>query len=141
MVVAAALDPTTLYDRIYRQIGRVMDTSLFFIALVSRNGSTIEVPYLREDGELIQVGPIPFGNSITSLMIERGTSLFFQTDADYQLYAEANNLPQIELGDTSKAASASQIFVPLNTGSRTIGALSVQSRRDCHASTSQSLPR
>lgn len=129
-VVAAAIDPTTLYNRIYHQIGRVMDTSLFFIALVSRDRSTIEVPYLREDGELISVGAVPFGNSVTSLVIERGTALLFQTDADYQLFAEANNLPQIELGDTSKTTSASQIFVPLNTGSRTIGAVSVQSRRD-----------
>jgi len=51
--VSSTLDLQTLYETIYQQIGRVMDTSQFFIGLHRPERGTIELPYLREQGALL----------------------------------------------------------------------------------------
>jgi diguanylate cyclase (GGDEF)-like protein len=127
-VVSATLDLRTLYDTIYQQIGRVTDTTVFYLALHQPYRNIIELPYFREEGKLFLDQALPYGNSTTSLVIERGRPLLFHTLSAYQRYAERNGLPEILVGDPAKEPSQSQIFVPLNTGSRTIGALSVQSK-------------
>jgi len=126
--VSATLDLRTLYDTIYQQIGRVTDTTVFYLALHQPYRNIIELPYFREEGRLFLDQAFPYGNSTTSLVIGQGRPLLFHTLSAYQRYAERNGLPEILVGDTAKEPSQSQIFVPLNTGSRTIGALSVQSK-------------
>lgn len=125
-VVSATLDLRALYDTIYDQIGRVMDTSQFLIALHRGGSSTIEVPYLQEEGKLILNQSFPYGGNTTSVIIDSGRSLLFHDTEDYKRFENANNLTEVIVGD---ASSESGIFVPLNTGSRTIGALSVQTLR------------
>ena len=51
-VVSASLDLRTLYDTIYHQIGRVMDTSEFFIALYRPDRPVLEIPYHPELGTI-----------------------------------------------------------------------------------------
>lgn len=125
-VLSSTLDLHTLYDTIYQQIGRVMDTSQFYIALHDSVRNIIDVPYHREDDRLVEQVQMPYGGSVTYLVIERGLPLLFHTEEDYSRFAAANDVPQQHIG---QARSEAKIFVPLNTGSRTIGALSVQSRR------------
>jgi len=123
-VVSGTLDLRTLYDTIYEQVGRVMDTSQFFIAL--RRRSTLEIPYLREAGNLSLDHVLPDDNSVTMRIIESGIPLLFHTPEEFARFARQNGLPEIIVGEDD---SESGIFVPLNTGSRTIGALTVQSQR------------
>lgn len=126
-VLSATLDLHELYETIYQQIGRVMDNSQFFIALSPPGASTVlEIPYHREQGTLMTHQELPFGRNVTCLVIQGGIELLFDTDAEYQLYARQNGLPELTLGDVESEA---KIWVPLNTGNRTIGALSVQSTR------------
>ena len=115
-----------LYDTIYSQASRVMDTSLFFIALRNSELGTIHLPYFREHGALKQDQELPSDATVTTLVIDAGTSLLFHNDREYQQYARAHGLPEVFVGESDSEAL---IFVPLNTGSRTIGALSVQSPR------------
>ncbi|HEX8917052.1 MAG TPA: diguanylate cyclase, partial [Chloroflexota bacterium] len=122
-VVSATLDLRTLYDTIYQQVGRVMDTTRFFIALHRPDHNMIQLPYHREDGELGIDAEIPYGKSVTTSVIEQGIALLFRNSDDYSTFAHKNQLPEITIGDEG---SQSMIFVPLNTGSRTIGAMSVQ---------------
>ncbi|MDQ2741042.1 MAG: GAF domain-containing protein, partial [Chloroflexota bacterium] len=124
--VSSTLDLQTLYETIYQQIGRVMDTSQFFIGLHRPERGTIELPYLREQGALLVDQELPGGSSVTGLVIERGVALHFNSLEEYQLFGMMNGLKDIALGATDPEA---MIFVPLSTGSRTIGALSVQSMR------------
>lgn len=124
--VSSTLDPRELYDTIYEQIGWVMDTTQFFIALRRPDSPIIDLPYLREAGALFLDEEIRFGGNVTSLVIERGTALHFHTDAEYRAYAEANGLPELTVGNDESEA---KIFVALHTGRRTIGALTVQSPR------------
>ncbi len=124
--VSSTLDLQTLYETIYQQIGRVMDTSQFFIGLHRPERGTIELPYLREQGALLVDQELPGGSSVTGLVIERGVALHFNSLEEYQLFGMMNGLKDIVLGTEDPEA---MIFVPLSTGSRAIGALSVQSMR------------
>jgi len=126
-VVSATLDLNILYDTIYQQIGRVMDSSQFFIALHRADRTELEIPYIREDGRLSLDQSLPYGGNITSLVIETGTPLLFHTDDDYERFAAQHGLETGYLGGSD--TSAAKIYVPLNTGSRTIGTLTVQSTR------------
>ncbi len=125
-VVSSTLDLQTLYDTIYSQVSRVMDTSLFFIALRKSERDVLQLPYMRDHGHLKLNQVLPRGATVTTLVIDVGKPLLFYNDSEYQNYARSNALPEVFVGDTESEAL---IFVPLNTGSRTIGALSVQSPR------------
>jgi diguanylate cyclase (GGDEF)-like protein len=133
--VASTLDLGTLYDTIYEEIGRLMDTRIFFVALHRPTTDTIEVPYMREQRKLLPHQELPFGGSVTSLVIERGTPVLFNTLAEYQHFGRANGLQDVTIGEDIPEA---MIFVPLHTGNDTIGALSVQSCRP-HAYTHDDL--
>lgn len=124
--VSATLDLRALYDTIYEQIGRVMDATQFFITLRRPESNVMDMPYLREDGVLSLNLEIPYGGNVTSLMVEQGSALLFDDDGAHRQYAEAHGLPQRTVGNDYSEA---KIFLPLHTGSRTIGALSVQSTR------------
>lgn len=124
--VSSTLDLRALYDTIYEQISRVMDATQFFIALRRPESDVMDMPYLREDGALFLNHEIPFGGNVTSLMVQQGSTLLFEDDNAYRHYAEANGLPKRTVGNDHSEA---KIFLPLHTGSRTIGALSVQSIR------------
>src|ERR1700730_18158839 len=51
--VASTLDLGTLYDTIFEQVSRVMDTRIFFLALHRSARGTVELAYHREAGELL----------------------------------------------------------------------------------------
>ncbi len=138
-VLSSTLDLGNVYEEIYQQVGRVTGTTVFFIAL-NRPDGTIYLPYFREMGELYLDFEVPAGPSVTRLAMERGMSQRFGTDAEYQTYCRNNGLPAIEIGDceTVQGQSEAMLYVPLNTGSRSIGVLSVQSVRQ-HAYTEEDL--
>lgn len=125
-VVSSTLDLNTLYDTIYQQVGRVMDTEHFFIALYRPERNVLDVPYLREEGVLFVDQVIPWGNSVTSLVIQRGTPVLFDSDEEYTAYADEHGLQPGFVGDKE---TESKVWVPLNTGERTIGAMTAQSTR------------
>lgn len=127
-VLSSTLDMGVLYETICQQVGRVTGTSVFFIAL-RRQDDTISLPYFREMGDLYLDVEVPSGPSVTRLVLERGTPLLFCSDSEYQDFGRENGVPVIEIGDREKLPEISQsmVYVPLSTGSRTIGVLSVQS--------------
>ncbi len=128
-VMSATLDLRTLYESMYQQISRIMDTSMFFIALTGVDGDLVTIPYVREFGALSLDVEAPASQSVTNLVFEQGKPLLFHTDKQYEEFALTHGLPVIALGDESQGEGEGKIYVPLNTGSRTIGTLSVQSTR------------
>ena len=124
--LASTLDLRALYETIYQQVSRVMDTTLFFIALHRPEDATMNLTYLRERGKLFTEQQVPFGNSVTGVVIERGLPVRFNHLQEYVDYGTANGTLDNSVGEHDPEA---MIFVPLNTGNRTIGALSVQSLR------------
>ncbi len=128
-VLSSTLDLRALYDTIYQQISRVMDASMFSLSLVRRDGQATYLPYLQEFGQLSLDVPGPSGMSVTRFVIDNGLTLYFHNQAEYERFAEENDLPIITLGDVNLEGCEAIIFAPLSTGSRTIGALSVESPR------------
>src|SRR5947209_10353008 len=124
--VSSTLDLGHLYDVIYHQVGRVMDTSQFFIALHQPGANVIQVPYLQEERKLILDEEFPYGDNTTSVIIDTGDPLLYGTAEEYSAFERDHSLTSYLVGERD---SESGIFVPLNTGSRTIGAISVQSER------------
>jgi diguanylate cyclase (GGDEF)-like protein len=125
-VLSSTLDLATLYRTIYEQVSRVMDTSICFIALHDVARNMIEWPFAVESGKVIEDAPTTFGGSVTSWVIERGEPVRFDALDEYIEFGRENGLGDLSFGEEDPE---SMIFVPLNTGSRAIGALSVQSQR------------
>ncbi|MGH2441718.1 MAG: putative bifunctional diguanylate cyclase/phosphodiesterase [Chloroflexota bacterium] len=126
-MVSSTLDLRKLYETIYQQIGRVMDVTHFLIALKVPGSSALELPYHRQDGALFVNQKVPQGRSVTALVLERGLTLLFHTHAEYERYAQQSGVHQITLGPHQSKA---KVWVPLNSGHRTIGVLTVQSPHD-----------
>lgn len=124
-VVTSALDLGGLYETIYQQVSRVMDTTQFFIALRSANPNVMEFPYNRETGKLFLDQTVQYEHSVTTYVVEKGAPLHFNTSREYEDFARSHGMPELVIGEEEN--SESMIFMPLNTGSRTIGAISVQS--------------
>src|SRR5438309_3369229 len=78
-VVSATLDLHTLYDTIYQQVSRVMATTSFFIALRRSQRDIMAIPYFREADKLDLDDEVPYEDSVTTLVIERGVALLFHT--------------------------------------------------------------
>jgi diguanylate cyclase (GGDEF)-like protein len=123
-VVSSTLDLHTLYRTIYQQISRVMDATQFYIGLHHPETKSIFLPLVYEAGIVFCDLDVPFGNNLTSHVIEHGVPLLFNTDAEYMEFVRRNGLPEMTLG---QAGSEAKLWVPLATPSRIIGALSVQS--------------
>jgi GAF domain-containing protein len=73
----------------------------------------------------------PYGDNTTSAIIDVGVPLLYGTGDEYSEFERSHGLTSYLVGERD---SESGIFVPRNTGSRTIGAMSVQSERS-HAYT------
>ncbi|MGI8825608.1 MAG: diguanylate cyclase [Chloroflexota bacterium] len=127
-VVSSTLNLRTLYDTIYEQVGRVMDTTQFFIALHRPERNAIDIAYQQEGGVVYVDQEVEFGTGMTTVVIEHGMSVLFRTEDEFDEFLQTHGLPAPLVGDRD---SASGIFVPLNTGNRTIGAMTVQSERQC----------
>ena len=125
----AKLDLRSLYDTIYEQVSRVMDATLFFIALHEPDKTTLNIPYMREDGELLENQQGDYANSMARLVIEDGRPIIFNSEEEYERFVRERGMAPVDIGDESKDVTLSLLFVPLNTGDRTTGVLSVQSRR------------
>jgi len=128
--LTSRLDLHDVYDSVYERISRIMDTGMFFLAFRLPEADRAHIAYLREFGVLsLDVTPPP-GRSVTTHVFGLGQPLLFHSADQYERYALSHGLPVIVLGDESKGGSQSMIFAPLNTGTETIGTLSVQSTHD-----------
>jgi diguanylate cyclase (GGDEF)-like protein len=119
-----------VYDTVYERISRIMDTSMFFLAFRLPNENQAYIAYLREFGKLSLDVTTPPGRSVTTHVMKLGQPLLFHSSEQYDRYAVSHGLPVIVLGDASNGDGNSMIFAPLNTGTETIGTLSVQSPRE-----------
>lgn len=122
--MSATLDLRALCETIDREIGRVMDATLFSIAILEANGTTLWLPYVREEGRVFRDARLPYGDNVTSVVIREGQPLRFHTHREYRQFAERHGLPVLNVGEDQGEAV---LFVPLHTGDRCLGVLSVES--------------
>jgi GAF domain-containing protein/CheY-like chemotaxis protein len=115
--LASQLDLDPLIQLVGEQLRRTFDADITYVALHDAATNTIEFPYYDEFGSATGQTPIPFGQGLTSRIIDTCETLLLNREADW------DRLGTRGVGTLSK----SYLGVPILLGDRSIGAISVQS--------------
>ncbi len=116
----SAHDLPGLYAAIHRELGKVLETANFFIALCDDERTHLQFVYhVDKHAEFDPGGGRPFSRGISEYVIERGQPLYF-TRADLEQLLAAGALTAFG------RIPAVLLAAPLNIGERTIGVLLVQ---------------
>ena len=118
-------DLSELFASIRKNLGTIVNTENFYIALYNDEDYTISLPYFVDGSGAYPEPPtaVPPGRSFTAYVIRSGKPLFI-TDEEAQ---ELINKGEIEIMGTR---SKIWLGVPLKIGNEVIGALVVQSYTD-----------
>lgn len=114
-----------LFEAIHQQVIQVMGTVNFLIALYDEAASTIEIPYMEEDGKIVSVPPFPLGEGLTSIIIRSRQPLLLVEDTVNRSRA----LGAIITGDRP---ALSWLGVPMILGDNIIGAIVIQDLENEH---------
>jgi diguanylate cyclase (GGDEF)-like protein len=120
-VLSSEFDIATLFRKFHGQIARVMDATTFLGALLSEDGTRLELRYAAElDQSTTETIVIP-PTSLSSVVVRTGKAMINRQPEDWDQY------PTIDILDGPPPASA--LFVPIKLGDRVLGVISVQSHR------------
>lgn len=122
--VAADLEETMKV--IQRELGRLMDTKNFFVALYDKETDRIKLPYFDDEND--DIAEFPAGRTLTGLVIKKGESILI----DHAKYKKLE-----EEGKVERVGFDSEIWlgVPLKIKGEVTGAFVVQSYKDPNAYT------
>ena len=114
-----------LFEVIHHELGKVMDTTNFYIALYDKSTEMIVSPYYRDEKNL-NFKIFPADKNLTAMVIKKASPLLISQRALKQMIAngkveEIAEQPKVWLG------------VPLLAKNKVIGAIVVQSYHDKHA--------
>lgn len=120
-VLSSEFDIATLFRKFHGQIARVMDATTFLGALLSEDGSRLELRYAAEldqsTTEMIVIPP----TSLSSVVVRTGKAVINRHPEDWDQH------PTIDILEGPAPCSA--LFVPIKLGERVLGVFSVQSHR------------
>ena len=112
---------TELYEKIWENLGRIVDTTNCFLALYNEDTNMLTMPFLRD--EFDSFSEFPAGKTLTGYVVSTGKSQLIDAERERQLTEEGHIEP---VG----APCVSWLGVPLKTDNRIIGVFAVQSYRD-----------
>jgi PAS domain S-box-containing protein len=112
-----------LLQIVHQQLGTLMDTTNFYVALYDEKTGTYSLPYCVDEYEEKEVTPQQLRKSLTDYVRRTGLPLL----ADAKLHQELIEKGEVELVDTP---SASWLGVPLKTAQGIIGVVAIQSYSD-----------
>jgi PAS domain S-box-containing protein len=119
------LNLNTLSNFIRKELGKLINTENFFIALYNEKTEMITTPYMVDSHELLTV--FPKGETLTGYVIENKKSLLTRE----VIFKDPNKKVVVGLGPESKC----WLGVPLLIKNKAIGAIVVQSYTDENAYT------
>jgi len=112
-----------LYPIIHKELGNIIDTTNFYIALVDENKDELYFPYyIDEKDENIPIVEFSTANTLTTYIIKTGKSLL---NSNKQYKDMVNQGILTPMG--SSTDESIWLGVPLKIGDRAIGAMAVQS--------------
>ncbi|HEX6953193.1 MAG TPA: GAF domain-containing protein [Gaiellaceae bacterium] len=115
--IAGELEPQAIYDAVGDRIQEVFDAQSVFISTLDQSTGLVSFPYIIERGERLAAEPGP-PLGVSKHVLETGESLLF-TDVE----AQSEQYESLILaGEWPK----SSVFVPLVTGGRPTGVISLQ---------------
>jgi len=116
---AATLNLHELFDTIYTEVGKVMTTDIFFVALYDRDEREVNLAFIFEDGQAVDPVRFALNDGPTSRVIRTNTPLF--------LNIGTKEIPgALHFGNTEKNAQ-SLLMAPIALKDQVLGVLSVQS--------------
>ncbi len=115
-------------ESIYEYTSRLMDTTIFHIAIYDGELDNLHIPYATLNGERIEVESRNLGNGLSDYIIRNKTPLLFKENVIENIKAlEVDVIPMGEGKDP-----LSWLGVPLIIGDQGIGMISVQSVTTSH---------
>ncbi len=117
--ISSALDAEQLAEMIYTQVGKLLDTRNFHIALYDAEAQTIDVEYLVENSQRQPKVQLELGQGLTSYLISTGEPILLTHGTTEFLREHDLTLER----DPAK----SWLGVPMIAEDRAIGAIAVQS--------------
>jgi diguanylate cyclase (GGDEF)-like protein/PAS domain S-box-containing protein len=112
-----------LYKTIHQELGNIIDTTNFYIALVDENKDELYFPYyIDEKDEKMPILKFSITNTLTTYVIRTGKSLLNNNEQYEEMINQGILTP---MGSTTDESI--WLGVPLKIKSRTIGAMVVQS--------------
>jgi PAS domain S-box-containing protein len=124
--VVNSVDLEKLIQLIRKELGTIIDTTNFFVALYDEETAAISLPFFVDEKD--SYTSIPGGKSLTKYVIDTQKSLLANTEVKKKLVTEGKIEP---LGSLSKV----WMGVPLKTEGKITGVLAVQSYHDENAFT------
>ena len=117
-------DEPSLFRAIQQELGKVMDTTNFFVALYDRKNDTLSLPYFADEKDHFRT--FPAGKTLTANVIRENRPLLAR-----RREIEA----MVDKGRVEQFGTVSEVWlgVPLEAGGEVVGALVVQSYRDENA--------
>ncbi len=115
--LSTQLDLDALIELVGEQMRRTFDADICYVAIHDVPNAQIEFPYFYELGARGAQEPFPFGEGLTSRIIQEREPLLLNREADW------GDLRSRALGTQAK----SYLGVPILSGDRAIGVISVQS--------------
>lgn len=113
-----------LLGTIHSELGRLIDTTNFYVAVFDEDTGAYSFPYhIDEYDDATKLGPTFLGKSLTDYVRRNGQPIL----VDEQRYQELLAAGEIEL---IGAPSTAWLGVPLRSGGKDIGVVAVQSYRD-----------
>lgn len=116
--IGSSLNLNEIYTSIHRAAERLMPVDALAITLVDEPARQVEAVYLVDRGVSYPARRAPFGQGITSRIVESGKPLLLRT------FAEAEALGSLTAGDADQPPSI--LAVPMTLVGKAVGMLSVQ---------------
>jgi PAS domain S-box-containing protein len=117
--ISSALDASELYELIYDQVSKLLETRNFHIALYDPEAELIHVEFLVERGEVQSPVTLSLGQGLTSYLVRRGESILLTHGTEEFLAEHGLSL--------EREPARSWLGVPMIAEDRVIGAMAVQS--------------
>jgi PAS domain S-box-containing protein len=123
--IAGELEPQAIYDAVGDRIRDVFDAQVVSVATVEEGSGLIQYPYLIERGERLQAEPRPLAGFAKHVLDTRAPLLLVENlDEESERYGSS-----LVAGERPKSV----LFVPLVSGGRASGAISLQNLDREHA--------
>ncbi len=112
-----------LFKRIHQELGRIIDTTNYYIALYEEKTNMISAAYYVDELTKVTPPPQPLKKGLTAYVIKTGKSIFLTPEKRAKLMKE---------GKIAQAEWKSKLWlgVPLKIENKVIGAMAVQSYQD-----------
>ena len=119
-----ATDIAQTIEVVQKELGTIIDTSNFYLALYNAEKDEIELPFFKD--AIDQFKKVPAGNTLTRLVIKEGKSYLLNESERRKMHAQ---------GIVKAVGASSKIWlgVPLKVRDESIGAFVVQSYTDENA--------